>query len=338
MIVLSGDIGGTSIRLQLTEFGSNDEFTILKTIRYKNANYSSFNDVIDAFMLEIGGYRQVIESACFGVAGPIVNGVVQFTNLPWLIRVADIKAKLSLEKVKLINDFEAVGYGIEMLLPTDLETLQKGKARDNGVRAFIGAGTGLGVGFMAYDERGKYFVYPTEGGHVDFAPTDDLQVELFKYLRKKYHRVSFERVLSGQGLVNIYHFVRDNKIFSEDENPSLRFLLEGSKDLDVAATIAEYAIKHKDIMSMRALDMFIRIYGAAVGNLALSTLPYGGIYIVGGIAPKLLMQIKSGVFMEMYDDKGRMSHLLKDIPVHIVMNTDVGLCGAAVFARRILEV
>ena len=336
MIVLSGDIGGTSIRMQFTEF-TQDSCNILKTIHYTNTSHASFLDVIDTFLAEAKIDKKNIASACFGVAGPIIKGVVKFTNLPWFIRVEEIKEKLGVEKVQLINDFEAVGYGIETLKLEDLCTIQSGKAKENGVRAFIGAGTGLGVGFMTYDEGGKYLVHPTEGGHVDFAPTDDMQVDLLRYLRKKHHRVSFERVLSGQGLVNIYHFVRDNKIFGEEENPDLRFLLEGNQEIDIAATVAKYAIKHKDIMSMRALDMFMRIYGAAVGNLALTTLPHGGIYIVGGIAPKLLTQIKQGIFIEMYGDKGRMSNLLKDIPVYVVLNTDVGLRGAAVFAKRLVE-
>ncbi|MCL5261218.1 MAG: glucokinase [Gammaproteobacteria bacterium] len=333
MMVLSGDIGGTSTRLLLAEFGDNDKLKVVKIGHYSNSDFASFYSIVDTFFTEANISSQQISSACFGVAGPIVNGIVKFTNLPWVIRLNETKEKLKLEVLYLINDFEAIGYGIETLTPEDFFMVQQGKARENSVRAFIGAGTGLGIGFMTRT-NGSYVVYPTEGGHVDFAPTDDTQVDLLRYMRKKYHRVSFERVLSGPGLVHIYHFVRDNKIFGEDENPELRFLIEGDQNIDIAATVAKYAIKHGDILAQRALDIFMRIYGAAVGNLALTTLPYAGLYIVGGIAPKLLEQIKGKVFMDMYYDKGRMANLIKDIPLNIVLNTDVGLQGAAIYAYR----
>jgi glucokinase len=333
MIVFSGDVGGTHARMLLTEFTDSGP-KVIKHISYNNSKYSSFADIISAFLAESKIDPKQIASACFGVAGPIVNGAVQFTNLPWVIREGDIKTKLQNEKVELINDFSAIGYGIEILRPEDYEVLQEGKPRKYGNVAFIGAGTGLGVGYMTWCQ-GNYIVHPTEGGHVDFAPTNETQMELLRYLKKKYHRVSFERVLTGQGLVNLYHFVRDNKMFGEEENPALRFLIESDQPIDIAATISEYAVKHKDIMAMRALDIFINVYGAAVGNLALTTLPYGGLYVVGGIAPKLLPQIKKSGFLEMFGDKGRMSKLIKDIPLYAVTNTDLGLHGAAVYARRI---
>lgn len=336
MIVLASDIGGTHSRMQIVEF-LNGKMQIIKVAHYLNSNYASLVDVIDAFLAEQSIDRGQIESACVGVPGPIVNGMVKFTNIPWVINVDDIKSKLQIDKAALINDFSAIGYGLETLQTNDLHIIQDVKPREGAIKAFIGAGTGLGVGFMS-QKNGYYNVYPTEGGHVDFAPTDDIQIELLKYLRKKYHRVSFERVLSGQGLINIYHFVRDNRIFGEEENTSLRFIIESKKKgTDIAAAVSEYAIKHKDIMALRAMDIFIRVYGAAVGNLALSTLPYAGLYIVGGIAPKLISQLENGVFMEMFHDKGRVSSLFKDIPLCIVKNTDVGLNGAAVFARRIAE-
>jgi len=334
MIVFSGDVGGTHTRMQLTEFTVADKMKIIANLHYKNKNYSHFTDIIDAFFLETKITVGAITSACFAVAGPVINERVNVTNLPWVISTEEIKNKLKIAKVELINDFMAIGYGLEILKPEDLLTLQPGKPRVGDIMAYLGAGTGLGVGFMSCC-RGEYFVHSTEGGHVDFAPTDDTQIDLLKYLRKKYHRVSFERILSGQGLMNIYRFVRDNKIFGEEENPDLGFLVERSKDADIAAAIAEYAIKHNDIMAMRALDIFIRVYGSAAGNLALTALPFGGLYVVGGIAPKLLDQIQKGGFLEAFSDKGRMSWLLKDIPLHIVLYEDVGLQGAAMHAKKI---
>lgn len=183
--------------------------------------------------------------------------------------------------------------------------------------------------------KGSYSAYPTEGGHIDFAPDDEIQMELLKFLHKKHHRVSIERVLSGPGLVNIYHFVRAHRLFGEKENPKLRFLIESDNEIDIAATTSEYAVKHKDIMASRALHIFVSVYGSAVGNLALTTLPFGGLYIVVGIAPKLLSQIKSATFIEAFGDKGRMSNLIKNVPLHVVLYPDVGLQGAAIYARKL---
>jgi glucokinase len=336
MMILSGDIGGTSTRMQLTEFDRDEQMHLLKSIHYSNQNFASFSDIIDTFLKETAIQKKQISSICFGVAGPIINGNVQFTNLLWAINSDDLKTQFDLQHVSLINDFEAIGYGIETLTKNDIETLQEAEPREKGLKTFVGAGTGLGVGFMTFfDDSCR--VHPTEGGHIDFAPTDDIQVELLNYLRKKYHRVSFERLLSGPGLVNIYRFVRDNKIFKEEENAELRFLLESEQEIDIAATISEYAIKHKDILAIRALDIFIRIYGSFVGDLALSMFPYGGIYIVGGIAPKLLPQIQQGGFMERYLDKGRVSGVLKNFPIYVVTNTKVGLQGAAIYAHKNLE-
>jgi len=337
MIILAGDIGGTSMRLQLVKFDKekNNAGEVLNSMRYNNSEYASFAEIIDTFFADVKISHKQVQSACFAIAGPIIDGVVKFTNLPWLIRLKEMREKFENPNVALINDFEGVGYGIETLKANEFYTLQAGHPQENAVRAYIGAGTGLGVGYMV-SHTGSYTVYPSEGGHIDFAPGDDMEVQLLQYLRKKYHRVSFERVLSGQGLVNIYHFVRDNKLFNEEENLDLRFLIEGDQEVDIAAIIAKYAIEHKDIMAIRALDIFVKIYGSVVGNLALTMLPYGGLYIVGGIAPKLLAEIKKGKFMEIYFDKGRVSNLLKDVPLYVVLNTDVGLHGAAIYAQRLM--
>lgn len=334
MIVFSGDIGGTTTRMRFTEFTGSDKIRVIKNYRYHNSDYPSFDAVIDAFFAEANLNKNLVESACFGVAGPIVNETVKFTNLPWEIKTTDIKTKLKLDKVALINDFVAIGYGLERLARSDLLTLQEGKECEGGIKAYIGAGTGLGIGFMIYCQ-GRYEVYPTEGGHVDFAPTDEMQLELLRFLYKKHHRVSFERVLSGQGLVNIYQFVLAYKNYDEEENLKLSTLIDSKRHIDIAATIVESAIKHNDVIAKRALDIFIRIYGAAAGNLALTTLPFGGLYVVGGIVPKILSEIKTGSFLEAFTDKGRMTDLIKNIPLHVVLNTDIGLQGAAVYAKNI---
>jgi glucokinase len=297
MIIFSGDIGGTHTRMQLTEFSAMNKMKVLAKRHYQNESYACFFDIIDAFLLDTKINSKKIVSCCFGVAGPVINGKVNVTNLPWVITVADIKKKLKIDKIELINDFTAIGYGLKILKSKDLLTLQSGKPRKSGVKAYLGAGTGLGVGFVTTGNE----VHSTEGGHVDFAPTDATQIKLLRYLHKQYQRVSVERILSGLGLTNIDCFVRDNNI------------------------------------AMRSLDIFIKVYGAAAGNLALTTLPYGGLYIVGGIAPKILPEFANGKFLEAFSDKGRMSNLLKDIPLHVVLNEDVGLQGAAICARKIMN-
>ncbi len=331
MLVLSGDIGGTKSRLQLTRFETATQFEVVAQTLYFNKKFDHFALIVKQFLEEHGVAAGSVEGVCFAVAGPIVGGRVKFTNLPWSICEKEIAEELGFAHVKLMNDFEAIGYGIETLKKANLYVLQEGKVRKNKNRTMIGAGTGLGVAIAVHTAEG-YQVLPTEGGHVDFAPTDEMQLKLLEFMLKKRHRVSIERLVSGQGLENIYYFVVNNPIFSEKENPDLKLAL--FRHEDPAAKISEFAITHHDPMAMRALDLFIRIYGTCAGNLALTTLPYGGLYVVGGIAPKLLKQLIDGRFLTAYSDKGRMSDLLKSLPVYIVLDTQVGLQGAANYAYK----
>ena len=336
MIILSGDIGGTHTRLRLIEFADSKNDNVFKIINnavYSNTDFTNFTEILDIFFSKTEIVNNQVRGVCLGVAGPIIEGTVKFTNLPWTVKTSIIQEKLSLEQVILLNDFTAIGYGLETLQPNELVILQPGKPDHNAIKAYIGAGTGLGIGFISH-HRGTPKVYPTEGGHIDFAPTNDEQIELLKFLRTKHHRISFERIVSGPGLVNIYHFVRSCPRADEIENPQLASLAEtGSKDF--AAVISEHALEHHDPMAQRALDIFIAVYGAAVGNLALTTLPFGGLYIVGGIAPKLLSQIKGATFSKSFGDKGRMSKLLEDIPIYVVLCTEVGIRGAALYAKKL---
>ena len=331
MLILAGDIGGTKTRLQLSSHDNPLKPEYVHRQDYNSSDYATFSDIIKEFLESCKQPSKGLAHACFAIAGPIVDGTVQLTNLPWFIQEAQLHERFGIEKVKLINDFQAIGYGIDALEKKDFHALQNVKKDPHGFRAIIGAGTGLGIALSFWN--GHYHeVNPTEGGHVDFAPTDDTQVELLHYLRNKLRRVSAERVVSGIGIANIYKFVRDNPLYNELENPVLkrRFLQE-----DPAACVTEFAIKHRDPMATRALHHFIVSYGSITGNLALTTLPYGGIYIVGGIAPKLLPQLSDGRFLQAYSNKGRMSPLLKNFPIEIVLNTDVGLMGAAVHATRL---
>lgn len=333
MIVLAGDIGGTKTRLQLTDFSDGNK-TIIAREKFFNAEHKSLAAIIQPFLDKNAVKNNDIDSACIAVAGPIINGTVEFTNLPWFIETDVLKEKLGIDNVKLINDFEAIGHGVETLTDDDVHVLQTGEPKENGVRALVGAGTGLGVGLMVHGGS-HYTVLPTEGGHTDFAPTDDDQMALLKYLRKKWHRVSAERVISGPGLVHIYQYVRDNPVYNEQENHDLRRELHRSSK--PAAVISAYATEQGDPMALRAVDIFIRAYAGKAGDLALTSLCFGGLYLVGGIAPKLIEQLSDGRFTETFCDKGRMSTLVSEVPVYLVLDTHIGLQGAANYAKELVE-
>lgn len=328
LLVLSGDVGGTKTRLQLTRF-TQENIHILAKDTYRNSEFSSFTEIAITFLRRYAGDNDKAQHACFAIAGPIKTDEVQLTNLPWALSVNAVSKKLDIANICFINDFEAIGYGMLSLNAKDYCTLQSGKTTSNGVKAIIGAGTGLGVVFM-HSMHNYHYVFTSEGGHIDFAPTDDIQEALLLYLRRKFHRVSNERVVSGIGITNIYKFVRNLPTSRGIEHPQLQQLAANSNNF--SRQIATYALQHRDPLALQALDIFIRSYGSVAGNLALTTLPYGGLYLAGGIAPKLLPLLQDGRFMTAFMDKGRSSLLLKDISVNILLNTEVGLNGAAYYA------
>ena len=325
LAILTGDIGGTNTRLQLTQFKAG-EFDVLAIEKYKNAEAKNFNDIIDSFFAKHPNIK--LDRACFAFAGPILNNEVKLTNLPWHITQQSLCKLLNIPYVYLINDFEAIGYSLPLLKENDYSVLQNGKKHQGNVKAIIGAGTGLG--FTLLQEINVYQnVTATEGGHLDFAPTDEEQQELLAYMKKKLHRVSNERIVSGIGLVNIYKFVRTRPEYKDLENPALNQCSLFSSNF--AQDITDYARQHRDAIALKTLDIFVRCYGSITGNLALTTLPYAGIYIAGGIAPKLLPIMNDGRFLSAFLDKGRMSALLADIPIYIILNTKIALMGAAYY-------
>ncbi len=332
MIVIAGDIGGTNSRFRLCEVnGTNIKEIFSKT--YKSSESSEFINIVLQFVKEANINLKDIYSSCLAVAGPVVNNSIEVTNLPWFIRESDLQAALENPKVKLLNDFSANAYGIETLKKEDIYTLQQGVPEPSALKAVVGAGTGLGVAYV-HRHAEETLVFPTESGHVDYHPVGDEQAALLGYMRKKLHRVSVERILSGPGIYNIYKYVSENAIYNQKENHKLKAKLHQG-DNNQAANIVEFALEHEDPMALRTLDIFIKTYGSVTGNVALSSIPQGGLYIVGGIAPRLLKQMTDGRFMESFLDKGRMSGLLKEIPVHIVMNTNIGLQGSALYASRL---
>ncbi|WP_119344289.1 glucokinase [Facilibium subflavum] len=335
MIVLSGDVGGTNTRLQITEH-QNATVKVLFTKKYLAVEFKSLSDIINQFLKESQFDKKRVEAACLAVAGPVKDGAIEFTNLPWGITETELAKVLTLpaDKVKLINDFASIGYGLSALDKTDVVCLQKAEIDKTAPIAMVGAGTGLGMGLVT-KHKAQTFVYPSEGGHQDFAPVDEEQIGLFEFLKRRLHRVSIERICCGPGLVNIYKYVVANPLYNQPESPELKRDIH--KGLDPAKLITHYAIDKGDPMALRAVDIFIRVYGAVAGNMALATLPKQGLYIVGGIAPQLISQIQDGRFMKMFHDKGRMSGLMQEIPVYVVMNTDVGLKGAAVYATMLCK-
>ncbi len=297
------------------------------------------------------------EKACFAIAGPVVKNTAKLTNLVWFLDTERLQQELGIPQISLINDFAAIGYGILGLQKQDLLTLQVGKSQPEAPIGIIGAGTGLGQGFLI--KQGNYYqVFPSEGGHADFAPRNEIEFQLLKYLLDKHdiqrvsverylldkhdiQRVSVERVVSGMGIVAIYQFLRDRKFATE--SPDIAQILrtweqeagQEEKSVDPGAAIGTAALQRSDRLSEQTLQLFIDAYGAEAGNLALKLLPYGGLYIAGGIAPKILPLIQNSGFLLNFTQKGRMRRLLEEIPVYIILNPQVGLIGAALCAARL---
>jgi glucokinase len=326
IILLAGDIGGTKTRLSLFSC-SKDRYRLLFEKSFPSQHYSGLEILLTKFL----GAKKEIASACFGVAGPVIKGKTKVTNLPWVIGTKSLQKKLQLQKVGLINDLVANAYGISLLEKRDFETLNVGKKR-KGNAALISAGTGLGEAALFWNGK-DHLPSPSEGGHADFAPRNPLEMELLQYLMDRFDHVSYERVLSGTGLFHIYQFLRDSKGYGREPE----WLSKRMKQEDPAAVISEVAQQKKNRLCTMALDLFTSIYGAAAGNLALQVMAIGGVYIGGGIAPKIIRKLKNTTFMKAFKNKGRYSGMLAHIPVKVIMNDRAALLGAARYAMKLLE-
>ena len=269
-----------------------------------------------------------IAGAAFGVAGPVRQGRCEATNLPWVIDSRELARQLALPRVGLINDWEAGAYGIAPWKDQDFEVLNPGVPDARGNRAVIAAGTGLGEVGLFWDGR-EYRPFASEGGHADFAPRNHLEMGLLDYLLKRHPRVSAERVICGQGLFTIYQFLKDR---GHGEEPN--WLADQMRQQDPPAVITENALAGKSPLCTQALDLFVSLYGAEAGNMALKVMATGGVYLGGGIAPKIIARLKEPVFMNAFTAKGRMKPLLQNIPVRVILNPKVALLGAARYALR----
>jgi len=314
MPILAADIGGTSTRLRLVHGAET-----LDEKDYSSQDYPDLNSILDNFIKTNSPVD--LQSACLAVAGPVRDGTARVTNLPWEVHESLISEDFTIPQVRIINDFEAIGYALAILPPDDFYELQAGSPDSVGTRALIGAGTGLGVAIVTRcDERWQ--VLPGEGGHVDFAPRTAEQQALMDYLQQQSARVSVEMLLSGPGLERIYEFICTQNGIDPD---SVR---------RTAASISSTALIGRDPLAVKTLDLFVEIYGAQAGNLALTSLARGGVFIAGGIAPKILSLLKRGRFIEMFSDKPPMSELLHSMPVRVVLNTRSGLLGAVQVASE----
>jgi glucokinase len=306
----------------------------LRTIReqrFDSCAYPCFSYLLIEFLKQ--EKKANIGAVCFGIAGPVretdTGQAVKVTNLPWEIDGNAIAREFGFPTVRLINDFQAIGYGIELLKQSDLVVLQQGKPVAHGPRGIIGAGTGLGQALLVWSGD-RYEPIATEGGHANFGPTSELQIELLRYLLKNTGRSSYELVVSGHGLTRLYEFLRDRN--NLPESPGVR---DAVKSGDAAAIITHAALDQTDKLANQAMDLFVEIYGAQAGNLALTAGATGGVFIAGGIAPKIVSRLTDSRFLRAFRNKGKMSAYVEAIPVSVVMNPKVGLIGAARLASRL---
>lgn len=352
-MILAGDIGGTKTNLALYEWTS-ERTEPVRLESFHSRDYTSLEDILQEFLeppppptaLDVAATaesgsaheatnsteRVTLAAACFGIAGPVIDNHSETTNLPWVVDGAKIARQFNIPRVQLLNDLESTAYGILLLRPDEIEVLNPGvPPKKRQALALIAAGTGLGEAILFWDGK-SYRPMPSEGGHADFAPNNDNEIELLRYLRSQYLHVSYERVLSGPGLHAIYEYLRDTK----KNEPT--WLAEKVKAGNPAAEIAEAGLKGQADIAKQALDLFASIYGAEAGNLALKALALDGVYIGGGIAPKLIQKLQDGTFMKAFTNKGRYKRLMTNMPVKVVMNQQAALLGAASVAAALSRV
>jgi glucokinase len=317
-MILAGDIGGTNARLAYFQ-PQNGHLRLISERIFPSREYKELGEIVSKF-LEDSATRP--EVACFGIAGPVHNGRVETSNLPWIVEQSRLAKQIQLPATLLINDLEASAWGIGALSPQDLVPLHR-VSQSVGNQAVIAPGTGLGEAGLFWNGS-QHEVFACEGGHVDFAPQGDLQIELLRFLASRYEHVSYERILSGPGLVNVYEFLREKGCGDEPEGFAAQ-LAQG----DPAAAISRAAVDSTNGLAEQALDLWISVYGAEAGNLALKAMATGGIFLGGGISPKILPKLTGPLFMRAFLDKGRLRPLLEGIPVQIITNDKAGLLGAA---------
>lgn len=318
-MILAGDIGGTNTRLALFDKGK----LVGQEGKFPSHTYKSLEEIVLKFLQT---EKLKVQKACFGIAGPIRDGVCKATNLPWVVDAARIGEETHIPSVHLLNDLEANAYGLQVLKPEELYLLNRGKDQ-KGNRALIAAGTGLGEAGLYWDGK-MHRPFACEGGHTDFGPRNPMEFELLVYLKKKFGHVSYERVVSGPGLHSLFQFLVDTG--RETFSSAVKAEMEKR---DPSRVVSEWGSQGRDPACVHAVDWFVSLYGAESGNLALKFLSLGGFYVGGGIAPHLIEKMKHGAFLSSFVDKGRFKELLSSIPIWIVLNDNAALLGAASYAE-----
>lgn len=325
-LVLAGDIGGTKTHLALFSV-DGEKLQVGAQQIFPSKRYSGLVPVLQDFL---AGKHPPVDAACFGIAGAVVDGKVTTPNLPWMVAIEDLRRVLKIDSVTLLNDLEAAAYGIFSLENDDFFTLNEGIMRQSGNKALIAAGTGLGQAIL-HDDGRRFHPSASEGGHGDFAPRNELEIELLRHLIGRFGHVSYERVVSGPGLFNIYRFLRDVRGLEEPKWLGERLAAAD----DPSVEISKAGLAGEATICSEALTVFVSVYGAEAGNLALRSKAVRGLYIGGGIAPKILDKLKDGVFMRAFVDKGRYTDLVKAVPVHVVLNEQAALRGAAYYGALV---
>jgi glucokinase len=321
-MLIAGDIGGTKTLLALYDRSTGARKPIAQA-EFHSADYQSLDDMVRAFVDQA---KHRVEAACFDVAGPVIGGRAHLTNLPWVLDEAAMEQSLGLKRVILLNDLKAVAYAVPHLAADDVHTINEGRAERHGPMGVIAPGTGLGEAFLVWD-GGKYIACSSEGGHADFGPNDATQAALCQYLSGRFGHVAYERVCSGSGLPNIYDFLRDSG--RAPESPALAAALAQAPDR--APVIVHAALEDPaDELCAATLNMFVSILGAEAGNLALKVVATGGIFLGGGIPPRILSHLGDGGLMHAFVSKGRLAELLRKIPVKVI-TTQAALLGAALY-------
>jgi glucokinase len=317
-LVLCGDIGGTRTRLALVEVAAGKARVVSSTV-FPSRQFATFEALLSGFLRE----AETPRLAAFGVAGPVQGRVVRTTNLPWLIEAEVLQQRFGFERCLLLNDLEAMAYGLPALGEDGFCVLQPGEPGGHGNAAIIAAGTGLGEAGLFWDGQ-RHHPYATEGGHASFSPQDEVEVELLRYLQRRHAHVSWERVVSGMGLLDLHDFLR-----LHHRAPLPTALADEMRQGDAAAVIAGAALSGRDELCAETMRRFVRLYGAEAGNLALKTMSRGGLYVGGGIAPKILPLLQEGDFIQAFVGKGRMRPLLEGMSVRVILDEQISLLGPA---------
>jgi glucokinase len=318
-VILAGDVGGTKCNIALFA-EKNGKLSVVFKQRFASKDFARFDLIIKEFTHQAASHLtdEKVRAAGFGVAGPVINNRIHATNLPWVIDADSLSKELGVKTIALMNDLGATGHSLDHLPAEDFVVLNQGTPVQGATRALLGAGTGLGQSILFWDGN-RYRVVPSEGGHTDFAPRTDEQIELLKFMRKRYPQVSWELILSGRGFRTIHEFLSSTVKHPVFDDP----------DADPAPFITKTGLSKECPVCVKTLDLWTAIYGAEAGNLALKVLALGGVYVAGGIAVKILPKMQDGTFFKAFRDKWHFADMLSNVPVSVVLNENAPLIGAA---------